>query len=193
MIIGIQRNAKFNEKETSNVLIYMAVFRLLQYNTDLLISLNVPTTSTPLDIERLIQKQSECNIPEFEPFQKMIQTLHIIDFDLFVYFCLFFVCWAIVGLGEINMLHVLKAIWKGKSKENILDLYNGVKNGEFALNDEYLLDMLFCTLQVQLSNAADPSLVKLVCETLRLIVVEKKLVKCRLRIQRYCYVCLILY
>ncbi len=78
MLSGTQRVQKFNRSSLDEVLILMAIYRVTEKNTDIVVTFNIPTESEDggaLDAQGVQIIRSH--------FDKFSQSLQIINFDLF--------------------------------------------------------------------------------------------------------------
>ena len=75
---GIQLVRKFNSTVLDTIYILLAVFRVKSKNVDLVLSMNIPLETPDDDIDDVKYEQAQRN------FETAVESLRIIDFDLFV-------------------------------------------------------------------------------------------------------------
>ena len=78
LLQGTQWVSKFNRPTPDQVKIFMALFRIPNKNTDVVLTVNVLTQTQNPETEVIEQE-------EWEPaFIRAVETFHIVDFGLFV-------------------------------------------------------------------------------------------------------------
>jgi len=82
---GQQSIAKFNETGSNArnlVNIYLALFRLPNYNTDIVITYNIPILIGATSSSRQTAQEGNIQVG-FEEFRRMLATFNINDYNLF--------------------------------------------------------------------------------------------------------------
>ncbi|XP_038642908.1 ran guanine nucleotide release factor [Scyliorhinus canicula] len=83
---GRQQVAKFNEQARNTVMIYLALFRLPQYSTDILITFNDPTEISPFSssTEAVGESSSSPTQPwSLEQFRATVRSFRLLDPAIF--------------------------------------------------------------------------------------------------------------
>ncbi|CAG8766200.1 6433_t:CDS:2, partial [Ambispora leptoticha] len=82
---GQQMVAKFNERDSSArnlVNIFLAVFRLPQYQTDLVITYNIPVLIGAMSSSRPIAQEGNVHVG-YEEFKRILASFQIVDWNVF--------------------------------------------------------------------------------------------------------------
>ena len=82
---GQQSVAKFNETDPNArnlVNIYLALFRLPSYNTDIVITYNIPILIGATSSSRQTSQEGNIKVG-FEEFKRMLATFKVNDYNLF--------------------------------------------------------------------------------------------------------------
>lgn len=80
MLQGTQFVPKFNRPTPDQVEILMALFRVQDKNSDVVLTVNVPTKTSNPETTAISQEEWE---PVTHAFYKAVETFKIVDFDLF--------------------------------------------------------------------------------------------------------------
>ncbi|XP_072349627.1 ran guanine nucleotide release factor isoform X3 [Scyliorhinus torazame] len=83
---GRQQVAKFNEQARNTVMIHLALFRLPQYSTDILITFNDPTVISPFSSSTVAMGESSSSPVQpwtLEQFRATVQSFRLLDPAIF--------------------------------------------------------------------------------------------------------------